>query len=209
MIEIPVVSANGEKVDTLKIDEAWFGGRVRKDLLRRAVLMHEANQRVGTAATKSRGMIAGSTRKIFRQKGTGRARMGPKRSPIRRGGGVTFAKVARSFRQRLPKRARRAALDSALLAKFLDGETLVLDKIELKEPKTREIVSLLSALKVNGIKCLFAIKETDEIIWKSARNLPKLTVLRASDLNTYEVLKAKRVLFLREAIEALIETRKS
>jgi len=209
MIELPVVSVGGEKVDTLKIDEAWFGGRVRKDLLRRAVLMYEANRHVGTAATKGRSMVVGSTRKLFRQKGTGRARVGSRRSGKRRGGGVTFAKRARSFRRSLPKQARRAALDSALLAKFLDGEAIVVDKLELKEAKTRAVAAMLGALKVNGMNCLLAINEPDEVIWKSARNIPRLTVLAAADLNTYEVLKAGRLLFLREAIQSLIEARKN
>ncbi|MDP6380714.1 MAG: 50S ribosomal protein L4 [Phycisphaerae bacterium] len=208
MIELPIISVNGEEVGKFEVDESWFGGRVNKDLLRRAVLMYEANRRVGTAATKTRGMVVGSTRKLFRQKGTGRARMGSKRTGIRRGGGNTFGKQARSFRQRLPKQARRAALDSALLAKFIDGETMVLDGLDFAEPKTKQMAAVLQALKVNGRRCLLAIKEPDEAVWKSGRNIPRLAVMSASDLNAEEVLKARHLIMARDAVEALVEVRK-
>ncbi len=117
MIDVPVYDMSGNQTGSIEIDEAILGRRVRIDLLKQAVLMWRSNQRQGSARTKSRGMIVGSTRKLFRQKGTGNARMGASRQPVRRGGGVTFAKKARSFRHEMPKKMRQLARNSALLAR--------------------------------------------------------------------------------------------
>jgi len=206
MLEIPVYSPEGEKLESLQVDEALFGSRVRRELLRLAVLRVENNRRAGTAATKSRGMVAGSTKKLYRQKGTGRARMGPKRTHIRRGGGVAFAKEARSFRQGMPRKARRAALDSALLARMLDGRVCVLSTLEVAEPRTKVVAGVLRALEVNG-PCLLSTAGRDENVWKSSRNIPRLRVRPVADLNPWEVLWPKRVIFTKDAFEALIAAR--
>ena len=206
MLEIPVYSPEGEKLESLQVDEALFGSKVRRDLLKLAVLRHENNRRAGTAASKSRGMVAGSTKKLYRQKGTGRARMGSRRTNIRRGGGVAFAKVARSFRQGMPKKARRAALDSALLAKMLDGQVCVLSALEVTEPKTKVVATVLGALEING-PCLLSTAGRDENVWKSSRNIPRLRVRPVADLNPWEVLWPKRLIFTKDAFEALIAAR--
>jgi len=206
MLAIPVYDAQGKSLKSIEVEEALFGSKVRRELLRQAILRIENNQRSGTAATKSRGMVAGSTRKIFRQKGTGRARMGSNRTVIRRGGGVAFAKRLRSFAQRMPKKARRAALDSALLAKMLDGEVMVLSKLEIGEPKTRQVVDLLKALKVEGT-CLLSIAEPDENVWRSARNIARLRVRPVSDLNVWEVIWPRHLVFTREAFSRLVSAR--
>jgi len=117
MVELAVYNGEGQQVESLKVDESVFGGSVRYALLKQAIVMYQANKRVGTAATKGRSMVAGSSKKLFRQKGTGRARVGNVRTGKRVGGGVTFAKVPRDFRQRMPKKQRRLARDSAVLAK--------------------------------------------------------------------------------------------
>ena len=206
MLEIPVYDAQGKTLKSIEVDEALFGSKVRRELLRQAILRIESNQRSGTAATKSRGMVSGSTRKLYRQKGTGRSRAGPRRTGLRRGGGVTFAKRLRSFGQRMPKKARRAALDSALLAKMLDGEVMVLSKLEISEPKTREVAGVLKALKVEGT-CLLSIAEPDENLWRSARNIARLRVRPVSDLNVWEVVWPRHLVFTREAFSRLVSAR--
>ena len=208
MLEIPVYSPEGQKLESLQVDEALFGSKVRRELLRMAVLRYENNQRAGTAATKSRGMVAATTRKLYRQKGTGRARMGSRRTNLRRGGGVAFAKRARSFRDGMPRKARRAALDSALLTKMLDGQVCVLSKLELSEPKTKVVAGVLRALEVDG-PCLLSTAGADGVVWKSSRNIPRLRVRPVSDLNPWEILWCSRLVFTRDAFEALVQARSS
>jgi len=208
MIEVKVYNPDGKSTGTIEVDEAWFGSEVHAEALRLAVRRHESRQRVGTAANKSRSMKRGSTRKIFRQKHTGRARMGTVRSPIRRGGGVTFAKRARDFGIRMPRKLRRRALDSALLARLRDEEVLVLDGLDLAEPKTREVARTLAALGVDR-SCLLAIQPDDHVLYKSARNLARTRVRRVVDLNAYDVLWPARLVFTRPAFEAMLETRKT
>lgn len=206
MLEIPVFSPDGTKLESLQVDEALFGSKVRHELLRLAVLRQENNRRVGTAATKSRGMVDGSTKKLYRQKGTGRARMGTRRTNLRRGGGVAFAKQPRSFRQSMPRKARKAALASALLARMLDGQVCVLSELSLAEPKTKVIADVLEALKIDG-PCLLSTAGVDENVWKSSRNIPRLRVRPVADLNPWEVLWSTRVVFTREAFDALVAAR--
>ena len=130
MIDLAIYNRQGQEVDSLKVDVSTLGGSVRYPLLKQAVVRYQANKRVGTAATKSRGMVAGSTVKLFRQKGTGRARVGNIRTGKRVGGGVTFAKSARAFGKRMPTKQRRLARDSAVLAKLLGGDVVVVDEIQ-------------------------------------------------------------------------------
>jgi len=208
MIEIQVYKADGEKAGRIKVNKAWFGGDVKMEVLRQAVRRHEANQRQGTAATKSRSMVQGSTRKLYAQKHTGRARAGTIRSPKRRGGGVTFAKVPRDFRQAMPKKMRRQALDSALLARMLDAEVLVVEGLKLEQPKTREVAKTLKAIGVDR-SCLLALEGGDATLYKSARNLPRVRVRPVAELNAYDVLWPNRVVFTRPAFEAMLESRKN
>jgi len=208
MIELQVYNTDGAQAGTIQVDEAWFGGKVKMEILRLAVTRHESNQRQGTVATKSRGLVEGSTRKIFAQKHTGRARAGTVRSPKRRGGGVTFAKVPRDYGRDMPRKMRRAALDSALLARMKDAELIVLDGLNLEAPKTREVAKILKALGVERT-CLLALPGQDEVLLKSARNLARVRVRRVSDLNAYDVLWPNRVVFTRPAFEAILESRKN
>src|SRR3954452_11805057 len=136
MIEVPVFNQKGDKVDTLQIDEQKFGGEVRTNLLKQALVMYHANQRQGTVQTQARGEVAGSTRKMFRQKGTGNARTGGIRTPIKKGGGHAKQKRPKDWRQALPKKARRAATQSPLLVKFQSADVRVIDAINLDGPKT-------------------------------------------------------------------------
>jgi len=208
MIEVQVYNTDGTQAGAIQVDEAWFGAKVKMEILRLAVTRHESNQRQGTVATKSRGLVEGSTRKIFAQKHTGRARAGTVRSPKRRGGGVTFAKVPRDYGRDMPRKMRRAALDSALLARMKDAELIVLDGLNLEAPKTREVAKILKALGVERT-CLLALPGQDEVLLKSARNLARVRVRRVSDLNAYDVLWPNRVVFTRPAFEAILESRKN
>src|SRR5438132_14112437 len=142
MIEVPIYNQSGEKVESFNVDEAKLGGTVRKSLLKQALVMYHANQRQGTVRTLARGEVAGSTRKMFRQKGTGNARTGGIRNPIKKGGGHAKQKRPKDWRQAMPKKQRRLARDSALLPKFQSGDVRVVDKISLEQPKTKVLAKL-------------------------------------------------------------------
>jgi large subunit ribosomal protein L4 len=145
---------------------------------------------------------------MYRQKGTGRARMGPRRNPVRRGGGHTFAKKPRDFGLGMPKKMRRRALDGALLARLRDDEVLVVEDFDLAEPKTRPVAQALRAVGADR-SCLLALADHDPVMWKSARNIARVRVSPISDLNAYLVLWPNRVVFTRSAFEALVEARKN
>src|SRR5213080_4113913 len=158
MIEAPVFNQAGQKVDTVQVDESKLGGAVRTNLLKQALTMYHANQRQGTVRTLARGEVAGSTRKMFRQKGTGNARTGGIRNPIKKGGGHAKQKRPKDWRQALPKKARRLARNSALLSKFQSNDVRVIDEIKLDGPKTRVVTEMYKALGIDR-SCLFALAE--------------------------------------------------
>lgn len=208
MIDVKVYNREGKELESLQVDEAVFGGEVRYTLLKQAIVMYHANKRVGTAATKSRGMVEGSTRKLYKQKGTGHARMGNARTPVRVGGGVTFAKVARDFSKDMPKKQRRLACDSALLVKLQSGSLVVVDELSFEAPKTGEFSRILGNLDINR-SCLVAIGQQDVNLYKSARNIPKVDVMVASDLNAGDICNKQKVLFTKEAFMTLLDKKKS
>jgi large subunit ribosomal protein L4 len=198
MIDLAVYNRQGQQVDNLRVDEAVFGETVRYALLKQALVMYHANKRQGTAATKSRGMVEGSTRKIYRQKGTGFARMGTIRTNIRRGGGVAFAKLPRDFRQRMPKKQRRLARDSAILAKLLSCNVVVVDELDFEKPRTKDFAQVLNNLKIDR-GCIVAIEQVNENLYKSARNIPKVEVMPISELNAADICNRQKMLFTKEA----------
>ena len=203
MIDLTVYNREGKEVDSLKVDEVLFGGSVRYPLLKQAIVMYHANKRVGTAATKSRGMVQGSNKKLFKQKGTGNARVGNSRTGKRVGGGVTFAKVNRDFSKRMPKKQRRLAANSAVLVKLLSGSVVVVDELNFDSPKTREFANVLGNLKI-GRGCLVMTSSLDENLYKSARNIPRVSIMPVSELNAGDVCNHSKVLFTREAFESLL-----
>ena len=203
MIEVTIYNQQGEKAGSLSIDEASLGGCVRYDLLKQALLAYQNTARQGTVATKSRGMIAGSTRKLYAQKHTGRARMGPVRTPLRRGGGVAFAKVPRDFSQKLYKKSRRLARDSALLAKLLSQDVVILDALKFETPKTKPFAQLLAKLGIDR-SCVLALEADDPNVYRSARNVPRMSVCQADQLNAYSLLRNKKLLITRQGLERLI-----
>jgi len=204
MIELPVYNKEGEQVDRVEVDEDVLGGTVRPALLKQALVMYHANKRMGSAATKSRGMVTGSTRKIFRQKGTGNARMGNNRTNIRRGGGVAFAKRPRDFSQQMPAKQKRLARDSALLAKMQSNNTVVIDTFAFDQPKTKDFVTILKNLKIER-SCLVTLDHFDSNIYKSLRNIPKVVSLVVEQLNAGDICKYQKLLMTRKALENITD----
>lgn len=203
MISAPIRDMSGKEVGTYEFDPAELAPGVNKQLLHDAVVMYESNRRVGTVATKSRGMVAGNKKKMYRQKGTGRARAGNRRTPIRRGGGHTFAKVPKDWSYRMPKKAVRLATRMALLSKFQDGEAVVVDQLDVAEPKTRAITAMLKALGVGRQSCLLTIAGANQVVWRSARNIANLQVSPCAELNAYDLLRQKQLVITRDAIDQL------
>ena len=203
MLTLNVYDRQGESIGTVDVDPQEFGGEVNRQLLHDVVLMHLANQRAGTHSTLRRGEVAGSTRKLFRQKGTGNARVGTRRTNKRRGGGTAKGPKPRDYEYHLPKQAVRTATRMAILSKFQDQEALVIDEISLAQIKTKPMAALLKALKLNGITCLVGTAGHDSTIYKSARNIPGVEVAPASQFNAYTVLRQKRLLLTRAALDEL------
>lgn len=204
MPRVDVYNVEGEVVGEVELSDVLFGAEVNEALMHQAVTAYLSAQRRGTASTKGRSEVRGGGRKPWRQKGTGLARAGTIRSPIWRGGGVTFGPKPRDYTQALPKRMRRKALSSALSAKVRDGSLLVLDTIKLEEPKTKKVVSILEKLNVKG-SALIVTPETDRTLVLSARNIPGVDTRRADDLNVYDLLGHAKVLMTRDAVARVEE----
>ena len=203
MKEVPVYNTDGEQIDTLKIDESFFGQTVNVSLVKQAVVAYQANQRQGTAATRSRGLVSGSTKKLFRQKGTGNARRGQRRTNVLKGGGVAFAKSLREHRKTMPRKMRKAALASAILAKVLGDDLLVVDGLSFDTPRTREMATILRNLEINR-SCLLALAQRDSNVYLSSRNIADLTVRITAELNAAEIAVRQKMLVTREAMDDLM-----
>ena len=203
MLTLPVFDRAGSQVGSMEIDPAEFGGKINRQLLHDVVVMYQANRRQGTVRTKNRGEVAGSGKKMYRQKGTGNARMGMKRTGKRVGGGMGHAKRPRDFSYSMPKKMVRAATRMAILSKLLDNEATVVTDLSLAQPKTREIAAVLKALKLQGESCLIAPAKHDANLWMSARNIHRVKVSPAPELNALDLLSQKRLLITREALESL------
>ncbi|HTN72092.1 MAG TPA: 50S ribosomal protein L4 [Methylomirabilota bacterium] len=185
------------------LKEEIFGVRPRPGLLHQTVVMQLANRRAGSAATKSKGFVRGGGKKPWRQKGTGRARAGSIRSPIWVGGGTTFGPGPRDYSYRMPRKARREALLSALSVKNREGKIIVVDKLELEQPKTKIMAQALTELKVTS--ALIVIAQSDKKLERSARNLPKIKLLRIEGLNVYDLLRYEHLILTEEALKLLEE----
>jgi len=203
MIDVPVYNMSGEQTGQMQVDEAILGGRVRPELLKQAVTLWQMNSRQASARTKSRGMIAGSTRKLYRQKGTGNARMGSVRSPVRRGGGVAFAKQDVNLRRTMPKKMRQLARNSAVLAKLKSQDVAVVDGLSFSEPKTKSFYGMLKAVGA-ARGCVLALAQPDAAVFRSGRNIPRTEIRPVYELNAYEILRRRKLLFTRDAFEALL-----
>ena len=206
MIDLPVYDKKGKQIETFSIDEAQLGSEVRPHLLKQAYVMFHANQRQGSARTRSRGMVSGSTRKLYRQKGTGNARAGSRRTAVRRGGGVTFAKTKsrESYQQTMPKKMRRLANRNALLAKLVDEEVKCIDDLAMGEPRTRELKSVLEAVGIDRT-CLIALDPSQRNTALSARNLSCVDTLRVEQLNAFELLNHRYLVVDKAALKTFLD----
>ena len=202
MVSLPVYNRAGEEVGTYDIDPAELAPRINKQLLHDAVVMYQSNRRLGCAKTKSRAEVMATTRKMYRQKGTGNARAGSRASGIRRGGGHIFAKRPRDWSYRLPKKALRLAARMAVASRISDSEVTLIDDLSFAEPKTREMAAILKALGIDGQRLLVAVTGYDPNVHKSIRNLADVSVVPVAELNALEVLRPRRVLMTTAALDA-------
>jgi large subunit ribosomal protein L4 len=235
-LTLNVFNSQGESVGTVQVDPAEFGGTINRQLLHDVVLMYLANQRAGTHSTLRRGEVAGSTKKLFRQKGTGNARVGNRRTNKRRGGGTAKGPKPRDYEYHLPRKAVRAATRMAILSKLQDNEAVIIDDLAVPggEPRTKEVAAVLQALTkamkldqelpvprregeeltaeqeagrrkklVRRMTWLIGTADYDPTLYKSARNIHGVEVMPASQFNAYTVLRQKRLVLTRAALEAL------
>ena len=198
-------SRTGEDIGEVELPEEIFSAPINVAVLHQVVIAQMAGRHLGTHDTKRRGEVSGGGRKPYRQKGTGRARQGSTRSPHYRGGGVVFGPHPRSYEQRLPRQMKRLALCGALTSKLDDGAVRVIDAFGLEEPKTREVVAIIEALGRSGGRVLIVAPSTDETLILSARNLPRVEVIRADSLNVVAVLNADTVLIEQSALNRMEE----
>lgn len=204
MPKVGLYNINGEEVGEIELSDEVFGAEVRSDILHQVVTMHLANKRQGNASTKTRAEVSGGGRKPWRQKGTGRARHGSIRSPIWTGGGITFGPKPRDYGFKLPKKVKRLALKSALSAKVEDKELIVLDKLEMEKPKTKDFVNILKNLKIDK-KALVVLADKDENVIKSTRNIPGVMTVSVNILNVYDILNHDNLILTKDAVKKIEE----
>ena len=199
-MQVSVYNSGGQVTGQIELNEAVFGVALNQDVIHQAMVRQLANRRAGTANTKTRGEVAGSTRKLFRQKHTGSARAGSRRSPIRYGGGVAFGPHTRSYNQRMPKKMRRLALKCLLSAKVADGDIKIIESFSMEQPKTKHMCQILSALEIES-SALIVTAEPDMNIVKSARNIDKVKTLPSYMLNVVDLLSYKVLLITVDGVK--------
>lgn len=204
MISVTIRDMSGADCGQYEFDPASLADAVNRQLLHDVVVMYNANRRVGEVQTKSRGMVAGSTRKLFKQKGTGRARAGAIRTPVRRGGGHAFGKKPRDYYYRLPKKAIRKATRMALLSKFQDSQAVVLKSWECMEPRTKVVSFFLRSVGLDGQSVLLATEGLNQNVWKSARNIEGVEVMPGADLNAYSLLRQRNLVITVGELDRLL-----
>ena len=198
-MQAPVYNLAGEVVENIEISDKVFGVPFNEALVHQSVLRQQANARQGNASTKTRGNVSGSTRKLYKQKGTGSARAGSIKSPLRRGGGIVFGPHPRDYHQAMPKNMRRLALRCVLSAKLEDGELKILESFKLDEIKTKNVVSILDAMQVDKTT-LVVTGEGNVNLVKSARNLPGVKTLPANLLNVVDIISHNTLLIEVDAV---------
>ncbi len=201
-MNLAVYDISGKKVGSYEIDPAELAPSVSKQLLHDAVVMYQANQRQGTQKTKTRGEVAGSTRKLYRQKGTGNARAGARRSGTRRGGGHIFAKRPRDFGWRMPRKALQTATRMALASRIADDEVKLIDTLAISAPKTAAVAKMLAGMGLGDSTVLLAPEKHDANVWKSARNIAGLSVAPVAELNAWSILRPRSIVMTTAAIDA-------
>jgi large subunit ribosomal protein L4 len=207
MVTVNVYNREGQSVGTVEVDPAEFGGEVNREVLHQVVLMYLANQRAGTHSTLRRGEVAGSTKKLFRQKGTGNARAGTRRTNKRRGGGTAKGPKPRDYEYHLPKKVVKAATRMAILSKLQDNEAVIVDDLKVGEVKTKQIATVLKALKLDETTTLIGTAgltpEDQKKLYLSTRNIEGVELMPATEFNAYTILKQKRLVLTRAALEEL------
>ncbi len=203
MASLPVYDSSGTEVSKCEIDLDKLAPHINRQLLHDVVVMYQANRRQGSAHTRSRGAVSGSSQKMYRQKGTGNARAGAIRSGVRRGGGHIFAKKARDYSYRLPRKAIKAATRMAIASKIHDDQITVIDELSFEEPKTGKMAGILKVLGLADRTTLVATEAHDGLVYKSARNIAGVTVSPVSDLNALNVLTPRHMLITKGALEQL------
>jgi large subunit ribosomal protein L4 len=203
MPKVQVLNSSGKKVKEVDVPERILLSPAKEHLIYEAVLNYRANQRRGTASTKTRAQVRGGGRKPWRQKGTGRARAGSIRSPLWKKGGVTFGPAPRDYGYSIPRKAKRNALKSALSMKLAENQLLVLDSLEFKEPKTKEGVKLLGALNLDS--ALIVDSHDNVNLFLSVRNIPKVKAVDHNQINIYDVLNHETLVLTQTAFESLME----
>lgn len=204
MIEIEIRDIQNNIVGKKEVPEIVFNNQASDSVVHSVVVAYMANQRQGTHATKTRAMVSGGGRKPWRQKHTGRARHGSIRSPLWRKGGIVFGPQPRDYYIKLPQSMKTTALFKALTLKYRDGEILLLDKLELMRPKTKEMVEIIKNLELSNNSVLFVLHDKDENVYLSSRNIPYVGVVRASDLNAYHVSLFDKVVFTVSGLDRLL-----
>jgi large subunit ribosomal protein L4 len=203
MAFLDIYNVNGEKISQRDIKEEVFNVAISEDLVHLVVRAQLANYRSGTASSKNRSKVKASTRKLWRQKGTGRARVGASSSPIRRGGGVAFGPMPRDFSFKVNKKVRKSALRMALADKFKAGQIFVVDGLQMDEIKTKQFTDILRNLELNNV--LIVMEKRDEKLEKSSRNVRNVKLLRAEGLNVYDILTHESLLFIEPALGVVEE----
>lgn len=203
--ELAVFDTKGKEIEKVKLDKDVFDGKVNAALIQQAVVAYLANQRKGLAATKTRGKVSGGGAKPWRQKGTGRARVGSNRSPIWRGGGTTFGPSPRSYYQNMPKKMRALALKSALNAKLRDKQILIINDLAVSSPKTKDFVKTVFGLKLANQKVRFAVESLENNLKLATRNIKKVLLAKASDMHTIEVVDCKKLILTKKALRQVEE----
>ena len=201
MTTLPVFDLAGNKVGDYEIDPASIAPKVSKQLLHDVVVMYLANKRQGSNKTKTRGEVSGSTKKLYKQKGTGNARAGARRTPVRRGGGHANARQPRSYYYRLPRKAVQAATRMAIASKISSGSVVVVDQLKMDAPKTKTLAAAFKALGLEGQTKSLAIGGVDRNVYLSGRNIQGCTVSTVSDLNALAVLRPRKLVVTREALD--------
>src|SRR5205809_5646449 len=209
MVKLPVFNRSGAEVGKYEIDPEALAPKISQQLLHDVVVMYQASARQGTHRTKDRSDVAGTTKKMYRQKGTGNARAGSRRAPQRRGGYHVFALRPRDYSYRLPRKAIQAATRMAIARKLKSEDVIVIDELAFKEPKTKEMAGILKALKLAGKTTLVATAGLDQNVYRSARNIERVTVSPVGELNALAILQPRKMQITRAGLDAIKERAKA
>ncbi len=208
-LDCVVYTANGKKTETVPLDSKVFDGVVNRPLLHQVVTMYQANQRSGSASTKTKGEVRGGGKKPWRQKGTGRARTGSIRNPLWRGGGIIFGPRPRSFYYSVPQKIKRLALKSSLNSKFLDGNMVIVESLDLEKPKTKSLCSILESLGINeGASVIAVMEKIDNNLKLASRNIPGFSLKAGGNFNAFDILQHKKLIIQKSALARLVRTLK-